>query len=286
MPAAMPRSVPNFSGNLYNLRQRHDDLFPHLIGERFESLHNLANPPISLKLKSPYMSYIARDWPSATPVASDRFEGAIGLAKGGLANAWGAGVYRFTERDLAGFPVSAAELRPFYDELTTHIGISGANDDLAPYFERDDALQPPLRLSAFFDGMMRRYQRLASLFQRERVAIGRPRLAVLTQPHNGRAAYEYGNLEFFRPHDPAIYTPAYTVDEMIRAGEIDYRAGHLVTHYRETEEGVEVHARNLTTGAEEIHRARASPARRRSAEHRAHRLGIEPRLRNPATRAR
>ncbi len=42
---------------------------------------------------------------------------------------------------------------------------------------------------------------------------------------------------------------------MIRAGEIDYRAGQLVTHYRETEDGVEVHARNLTTGAEEIHRA-------------------------------
>lgn len=246
---------PELRGNLYNLRQHGDDLFPHLIGERFESLHNLVNPPISLKLKSPYMSYIARDWPRATPVDSNGFEGAIGLAKGGLANAWGAGVYRFTERDLAGFPVSAAELRPFYDELTTHIGISGANDDLAPYFERDDALQPPLRLSAFFDGMLRRYQRLGPLFQRERVALGRPRLAVLTQPHNGRSAYEYGNLEFFRPHDPAIYTPAYTVDEMIHAGEIDYRAGHLVTHYRETNDGVEVHARNLTSGGEEIHRA-------------------------------
>jgi hypothetical protein len=88
------------------------------------------------------------------------------------------------------------------------------------------------------------------------VTLGRPRLAVLTQPHNGRAAYEYGNLEFFRPHDPAIYTPAYTIDEMIQAGEIDYRGGQLVTHYRETEDGVEVRSRSLTTGAEETHRAR------------------------------
>ncbi len=180
MPAAMPRSVPNSAATSTISANTRDDLFPHLIGERFESLHNLANPPISLKLKSPYMSYIARDWPRATPVDSDGFEGAIGLAKGGLANAWGAGVYRFTERDLAGFPVTAAELRPFYDELTAHIGISGANDDLAPYFERDDA---PAAAVAPLRFLRRHAPTLpapsAPLFQRERVAFGRPRLAVL-----------------------------------------------------------------------------------------------------------
>ena len=249
-------ACPELHGNLYELRRRHDDLFAPLIGERFESLYNLANPAISLKLKSPYMSYIARDWRSATPVTGKAFEGAIGLAKGGLANAWGAGVYRFTERDLTGFPVTASELRPFYDELTAHIGISGANDDLAAYFEKDPSLQPPLRLSAFFDNMLRRYQSRRPLFQRERVTVGRSRLAVLTQAHRGRSAYEYGNLEFFRPHDPAIYTPAYTVNEMVRAGEIDYRGGKLVTHYRETDDGVEVYSRDLATGADEMHRGR------------------------------
>ncbi len=152
---------PELCGNAYDLRRKSDDLFASLIGESFESLNNLANPPISLKLKSPYMSYIARDWRRATPVASKSFEGAIALAKGGLANAWGAGVYRFTDRDLAGFPLSAAELRPYYDELTAHIGVSGANDDLAPYFGRDEALQPPLQLSDFFSELLRRYARAA-----------------------------------------------------------------------------------------------------------------------------
>src|SRR5262249_24350673 len=147
--------------------------------------------------------------------------------------------------------------RPFYDELTAHIGISGENDDLAKYFERDEGLQPPLRLSAFFDGLLQRYRSHRAPFERERVTIGRPRLAVLTQPHRGRSAYEYGNLEFFRPHDLAIYTPAYTVDEMIRAGEVDYRCRKLVTHYRESEDGVEVYSRDLSTGVEEVYRARS-----------------------------
>jgi choline dehydrogenase-like flavoprotein len=243
---------PELSGNAYELRRGDRDLFPSLIGERFESLHNLWNPPISLKLKSPYMSYIVRDWKRAAPVAGESFQGAISLAKGGLANAWGAGVFRFTDRDLAGFPLTAAQLRPYYDELTAHIGISGANDDLAPYFERDEGLLRPLRLSGFFAELMERYARLRPLFQREKIAIGRPRLAVLTEPRNGRAAYGYGNLEFFKPHDPAIYTPAYTIDEMIGAGAIEYRSGRLVMRYRETDEGVEVHSRNLASGGEEV----------------------------------
>lgn len=249
-------SCPGLCGNLYELRRQSDDLFPSLIGERFESLYNLANPPQSLKLKSPYLTYVAREWRRIAPVAGGKFHGTIALSKGGLANAWGAGVYRFTARDLAGFPVSADELRPYYDELTAIVGISGDNDDLAPYFERDENLQPALRLSGFFEGLLRRYEQLRADFERERMAIGRPRLAVLTQPHDGRGAYEYGNLEFFRPHDPAIYTPAYAVDRMIKAGDIDYLGGRYVTRYRETTDGIEVLARNLETGLEETFCAR------------------------------
>ncbi len=250
-----PRA-PELSMNLYDLRRQSDDLFAPLIGEQFESLYNLAHRPISLKLKSPRMSYIVRDWLRLSPVASRSFEGVISLAKGGLANGWGAGVYRFTDRDLAGFPVGAEELRPFYDELTGHVGVSGSNDDLEPYFDHDEGLQPPLKLAPFFEEMMAGYRRKGAGFREAGVTLGRPRLAVLTLPHRGREPYGYRNLEFFQPHDPAIYTPAYTVDEMIRAGEIEYRGGRLVLRYREREDGVEVVARNLETGVEETVLAR------------------------------
>jgi choline dehydrogenase-like flavoprotein len=249
------KPAPDLAGNLYELRQRTRDLFPSLIGERFESLHNLRNRPVSLKLKSPYMSYIVRDWTRLTPITGKNFEGVLSLAKGGLANGWGAGVYRFTDRDLEGFPISATELRPFYEELTAHIGVSGANDDLEPYFERDEGLQPPLKLAPFFEEMLAAYRRKISIFRKAGVALGRPRLAVLTEPHRGREPYAYRNLEFFQPHDPAIYTPAYTLEEMIQAGTIAYRNGRLVLRYREDGSGVEVIARNLESGDEETYRA-------------------------------
>jgi choline dehydrogenase-like flavoprotein len=250
------RETSPLAGNFYELRRNGADLFASLIGENFESLQNLRGRRISLKLKSPRMSFVVRDWERLTPVANDSFEGAISLAKGGLANAWGGGVYRFSDRELAEFPIRAEELRPYYDEVSAHIGVSGTNDALAHYFETDNCLLPPLRLSSFFTELMERYARRQPLFQREKVTIGRPRLAVLTERRGERSAYEYENLEFFRPHDPAIYTPAYTVNEMIRSGAIEYRPGHLVTHYRETDEGVEVCSRRMDTGEEVVSRGR------------------------------
>jgi choline dehydrogenase-like flavoprotein len=245
-------------GNLYDLKETHGDLFEPLIGRRFESLHNLHQPFISLKLKSPFMSFIVRDARELTPVAGDRFGGVVSLARGGLANAWGAGVFRYTARDLVGFPIEAVDLAPSFDEVAARIGVSGINgDDLEPYFERDRHLQPPIRLSSIFADLLRRYERSKADFQQARVAVGRSRLAVLTQPMSGRAPYAYDNLDFFRPHDPGIYSPAYTVSELVASGEIEYRGRHLAQRYTDRGDCIELEARNLETGDREMFRSRA-----------------------------
>jgi choline dehydrogenase-like flavoprotein len=129
-----PPPVTDLDGNLFKLRQSKADLFRPLIGENFESLHNLHRRTISLKLKAPFLSYIVKDSETFAPTSSSSFEAVSSFAQGGLANAWGAGVYRFTDSDLREFPVRAVDLKPFYDELTTHIGVCGAADDLVPYF--------------------------------------------------------------------------------------------------------------------------------------------------------
>lgn len=242
---------PSLKGNLYELRRSGADLFAALIGERFQSLHNLHLPPMSLKLKSPNTSYIVDGWRDLTPVASRTFEGALSMAKGGLANGWGAGVYRFTDQDLRGFPIGAEELRPFYDEITRYIGVCGANDDLAPYFGQDQDLLPPMRMSSLFEELYARYRRAGAGFAQERIFLGRPRLAVLTESRNGRQPYAYDNLEFFETRDPAVYTPAYTIDELRSNGAITYLDRRLVLRYIEQDGRVFVHARNLRDNREE-----------------------------------
>jgi choline dehydrogenase-like flavoprotein len=245
-----------FHGNLYDLRRTQPDLFENLIGRNFESLHNIHERPISLKLKAPFMRYVMRESEFLSPLTSATFEGVISLAQGGLANAWGAGVYRFNARDLAVFAITAADLDPFYDALTEHIGVSGSNDDLAPYFGSEPRLQEPLRLSPFAAGLLQRYERRKTYVQSRGVTIGYPRLAVLTRPHHGRPAFAYENLEFFRPYDRAVYNPVYTLDDLVARSRIRYLSGRLVLHYREFPDRVEVVARNLSSQTIETFSAR------------------------------
>lgn len=251
-----PPPSPELNDNIIRLRQTKDDLFKPLIGEEFESLHNIHARKVSLKLKAPYLSYIIKDWEQLAPVSSSTFEGVLSFAAGGLANAWGAGVYRFNSKDLKGFPLTAAELEPYYDLLTSHIGISGQNDDLEAFFGHDDGLLEPMKISRFASDLFGKYCRNRRYFNEKGIFIGYPRLAVLTREHNNRDRYRYENLEFFKPCIPAVYNPAYTLNEMVTSESILYRDGYLVMNYREHEGFVEVFAKQLDTGVVESFRAR------------------------------
>lgn len=252
-----PPPLPDIDGSIRDDGRAGADRFSLLIGESFESLRHLWEPSLSLKLKAPLMDYITRDAGALSPVRTTGHAPVMSFAAGGLANAWGAGVFRFTDRDLDGFPVSRGELDPWYDALTEHIGVSGANDDLAPWFGEDPHLQPPIELSRFGARLLDAYQRKRAWCAERGIAIGRPRLAVLTRPHRNRPAYRSGNFEFFRPYDPAIYNPVYTLDELIATGEVTWMPGHLAVRYAEQADGVEVRTRVLATGETTRVRGRA-----------------------------
>src|ERR1051325_3836990 len=96
---------------------------------------------LSPKLKAPLMRFITDTPGGEEGTLSEGFAAVRSFARGGLANAWGAGVFRYDDKDLAGFPFAAAELDPFYDDLTRHLGVSGEADDLTPIFGSTADLQ-------------------------------------------------------------------------------------------------------------------------------------------------
>src|SRR5262249_24770733 len=229
------------SDNFFDLRQTSADsakLFEELIGERFESLHNVFPPYLTPKLKAPRMRFITRDADRLAPTVRQNFDVAVSLAAGGLANAWGAGLYRFTGQELAEFPISLDELAPYYAAVTDEVGISGADDDLTRFFGPVDGLLPPVEIDANGARLLRRYARWRHALNRQGLYIGRPRLAVLTAEHHGRPAYRYEALEFFRPGNPSVYTPLHTLDAMIRRADIAYHPGVLVERYAETGDSI------------------------------------------------
>ncbi len=253
---APPPESRSLEGNQYELRKQRPQLHDELIGARYESLHNIDHDYLSPKLKAPFLRYTIRDQAQLSPVESDGFYTVMSHAKGGLANAWGAGAYVFTDRDLAGFPIRSETLRPYYEALTRHIGITGIHDDLSPYFTPSSDLQPPLAMSRVGQDLLTQYTKRRDYFQRQHLHIGRVRQAVLSQDHGRRQKFQYDNLEFFKPAIPAIYNPAYTLDEMCEEGSIQYRSGFLVRSYREEEGRVVVTARELATGLDVEFQAR------------------------------
>jgi choline dehydrogenase-like flavoprotein len=243
-------------GNFYDLRRARTDLFEELIGPRFESLHNVCHPYLTPKLKAPRLKFVIEDAERLSPVRSRNFDARMSFAAGGLANAWGAGLYRFNEQDLAGFPIGLDDLEPYYDAITEKIGICGVDDDLSLFFGPARGLQPPLRIDSNGENFLRRYRRRREKLNRRGLFVGRPRLAVLTRDHDGRASYGYDALEFFRPNNPAVYTPAFTLKQMVERGEIAYQPGLLVERYAENNDGIAVTARDCASGGTREFRAR------------------------------
>ena len=74
--------------------------------------------------------------------------------------------------------------------------------------------------------------------------MGRPRIAALTAPLDGRPPVDYSNTEFWQ-EQAYLYTPAITLRKLIAEDRVDYRAGILVESYEEGEDGACVTGREI-----------------------------------------
>lgn len=121
---------------------------------------------------------------------ADRFTWIRGSSVGGRMNVWGRQVYRYAHQDFSAsqmrgqaepWPLTYADLAPFYDEVESFIGVSGTCDglDRAP----DGRFLPAMPMTEGEDHLRRAVE---SRWPDRRVIIGRT--ATITQDHAGRTA--------------------------------------------------------------------------------------------------
>ena len=234
-------AAPGTEQNFYNFAEK-NDIFDLLIGKEFDGLANVydAENAIPAKLVAPQFRFVTQDADHLAPISETSFSAIQSFARGGLANAWGAGLYEYNDQDLASFPISSRDLKPYYKKLTDEIGISGTNDDLEPFWGDAEDLQPPLRLSKNAQFLLKRYNRKRAALNRNGVYVGRPRLGVLSEDKRGRAACGYQNMEFWSPHLTSIYNPRFTLNRLVRDGMVDYKSGCLVKSWRRKGAVIEV----------------------------------------------
>lgn len=211
-----------------DLKRRLRDPAAWLLGARFEGV-TLPGGSGEYYGLPPSKSFVLAPAPGHA-VRESGFASLASFARGGLAEAWTGGVYPFTDAELADFPFGFAELKPCYEEVARRIGVSGAVDDLEPFFPGHGEIMEPLRLDAHSARLLARYgERRAQLNARGCYA-GRSRLAVLTHEHAGRGPCTYlGRCLWGCPHD-ALYTPSVTLARLMAAPGFEYAPGSFVSH--------------------------------------------------------
>jgi choline dehydrogenase-like flavoprotein len=243
-------------GPFSELRRTDADQHRYLLGDHFEGIgfeHMGAGAQLT-----PPRQYVCKDADRLQPLQSGSFFPLQSLAEGGLGGAWGAGSPTFQAADLEGFPISHADLRPHYEAVAARIGISGDRDDLLPFLGELDAMQPAVEIDDNGASILRRYQAQRAAANRRGLYLGRPRLAMLSQPLRGRQPTRYWDMDFWSDAGRSVYRPRWTVDELRGFPGFSFAGRRLVERFEEPAGGeVVVTATDVDSGRVEAHRGRA-----------------------------
>ena len=237
---------------IHEIRKAQVDCFQEFIGSEFEAMNNIISEYLMPKIKSPLLRFVTNGIENdLLKPKADQFMNIESLAKGGLANIWGAQVYQFQEQDLKDFPFKVEELHPYFLDLAEHIGISGAlDDDLKPFLGPTHKLQKAVQIGRLGTSIESAYHKNKKLYLKNNVFLGRPRLAVLTEDLLDRKSCRYFNHDFFQAYAPEVYNPAFTLNSLIKENKITYLDNRHVQLFVESDNKVTVKGQNLTEKSE------------------------------------
>jgi len=172
------------------------------------------------------------DNPYTTPEGKP-FDWIRGRQVGGRTITWGRQSYRLSDYDLKarthdGFgedwPISYAELAPYYDRVEEFVGISGSLESLPQL--PDGKFLPPMKLTC---GEWLLKRAIEKRWKDRRLTIGRA--AILTERHNGRAACHYcGHCDRGCTTFSYFSSPGSTLPAAAKTGRFTLRPNSVASH--------------------------------------------------------
>lgn len=221
-----PTVAPDLS--FARLKQHLHDPAHYFAGDDFSGVA-LPDGPGAYYTFPPGQRYIFAQ-PSDEPLRTLGIKPLRSEARGGLAQAWTAGCYPFNHHELAHFPFHPADLTPYYEQVASEIGVSGANDDTATFMPLHANLQPPTRLDRHGRWLERTYrtrrQRLRSLG----VSMGRTRTATIARDHAGRPGCSLCGRCLWGCPSRSLYTPSVTLQRCLTFPRFTYIPDRWVSH--------------------------------------------------------
>jgi choline dehydrogenase-like flavoprotein len=191
----------------------------------------------SPKLRVPGLAHVFEGFAGANRIVTDNFAALGSLASGGLSNAWGCGVARFNDDDLAGFPLKSADLDASYAAVCARIGVSGAGDDALKAFYGLDAWAAPAdSLEINGAALHARLPGAAAALNAMGARLGRARVAVLTGDQGPGPVADTGDRQacnacglcLWGCRRKSLYSARFDLDRLKRLGTVDYQPGVVV----------------------------------------------------------
>ena len=230
------------------IRRSDPDQRRFFLGEQLEgALHDTGTTGAQL---TPPRQHIIRDTERYLPIDSDSFAPLQSLALGGLAAGWGAGASTYEAAELRRAGLPPEEVTRYYDPLARDIGVSGpVDDDTSPHLVELRTLQPPLEVDSNGEALLRTYASRSATLNARGFKLGRPPLAVLTEPLGGRQPNPYHDMDFWSDQRESVYRPRFTVRDLMAEPNFIYVNRTLVTRFADDGVGpVRVHGYNIETG--------------------------------------
>ena len=228
-----------------SLRRTDPEQHRYFLGGEFEGIP-FGSVRVGAQLTPP-RQHLARGSDALYPKnIEDGFQALEATSLGGLAAAWGASSTPFTDEEMDGWPIGRRELQPHYDAVTARTGICGTSgDDLAGIFGDSPGLLPPAHQDRNAREVHRLYMHRRARLHALGFLAGHPRLAFATRRFRGRGPARYLDMEFWADKDEAVWRPVYTLRELERFPNFEYREATRVLSFEESTDGVAVHAEDI-----------------------------------------
>jgi len=220
-----------------------------IVGDDYYALRQLET--VSPKLRAPTLAYVFDGFSDVNKIIANDFVTVGSLATGGMSNAWGCGVAKLSDDEMASFPFSPLEIEPSYQVIAERIGISGrCDDDMSSYFGLDAWSQSPIQMDALHSRLFDGYTRHREKIMESGFQLGRSRVAVLNEDRAGRKACDLSGNCLWGCHKKALYSASEDVKALKEYKNFRLAQGFTVIGLERTDEHWSVVGKDHLTESE------------------------------------